>query len=121
VVRVPTFGLGPESIFEVFIAQCFVQKPVAISWDDDNHVLIAEKAGVVRINDGWTGNNAAVLLDIQNEVASYGDHGLTSVLYYNGFLWATYMKLNPAIGNDCADYGQFDGRTASQVLLSCSC
>jgi hypothetical protein len=101
----------------VQIVSLVAQKPTALTWDNNNNVIIAEKAGMIKISNSWVNAAPAVLLDIQNEVASYGDHGLTSVLYNNGYLWATYMKENPQYGDNCQDWGQWDGRTASQVRI----
>jgi hypothetical protein len=99
-----------------------LQKPTAIAWDDENGlVLIAEKTGVVKVSQGWSGEADGFLLDIQNQVADYGDHGLTSIVLHNGFVWAAYMKENPQYGDICADYGQYDGRPNSEVCGHNTC
>jgi hypothetical protein len=53
----------------------FMQLPTSVTWDDQGHVIVTEKAGVLKIFNGWVGNGGTVLLDIQDLVASYGDHG----------------------------------------------
>jgi hypothetical protein len=50
------------------------------------------------------------------QVFSYGDHGLTSILVYQGFLWVTYMVQDPRWGCcGCTDYGQMNGRPNAEV------
>lgn len=44
-----------------------------------------------------------------------GDHGVTSLDYRDGYLYATYSALNPAFGNVCADRGQPDNRPPSAI------
>lgn len=88
-----------------------VQYPTGMTWDPahDNIVIVSEKLGVLKKFNGWRGAGGQVLIDISAQVASYGDHGLTSVVYLNNYLWVTYMLINPEFGNNCNDYGQFDG------------
>lgn len=42
--------------------------------------------------------------------------GLTSILWDDGWLYATYMKVNPLYGQACNDYGQMDGRPRGEVI-----
>jgi len=108
---------------------------MSITWDDTGHVMIGEKAGVVKIMDGWVGQPNRVLLDIQNIVASYGDHGcvptvavvtlavvecpppsfppirvcsLNHVQYFGGYLWAAFMVETAPWGDQCTDFGYID-------------
>jgi hypothetical protein len=43
------------------------------------------------------------------------DHGLTHVVYHEGYLWMTYSRETPGIGDNCLDDGAMDGRPLSQV------
>lgn len=88
---------------------------LSVAWDDAGRVIIGCKMGLVYIMDGWVGVPNRVLLDIQDKVANYGDHGLTSVLLFKGYLWITYMAENPQFGDNCVDSGQMDGRPLDQV------
>lgn len=89
---------------------------LSIAWDDAGRVIIATKPGIIYIMNGWVGDQPKdVLLDIQGEVANYGDHGLTSILLFKGFLYITYMKETPPYGDNCVDYGAMDGRPLDQV------
>jgi hypothetical protein len=49
------------------------------------------------------------------QVTSYGDHGITSLDWADGYLYATYSALNPATNNTCADRGQPNGRPPSAI------
>lgn len=51
----------------------------------------------------------------QSDVANYGDHGLTHVVYHEGYLWLTYSRETPGIGDNCLDDGAIDGRPLSQI------
>lgn len=89
---------------------------LSLAWDDADRVIIATKPGILYIAQGWKVDQPKeVLLDIQDQVANYGDHGLTSILLHKGFLYITYMVSTPPFGDDCADYGQMDGRPLDQV------
>lgn len=94
-----------------------VQKPTSITWDPYGHAFIAEKAGVVKMTAPGqvVGEVVNTILDIQGQVSSFGDHGLTTILWDEGYLYATFMALNPKYGNACADYGQPDGRPNEQI------
>jgi hypothetical protein len=53
---------------------------------------------------------------LSSKISAFGDHGLTSILFYKGFLYATYMVQDPKWGEfGCADYGAMDGRPLNQV------
>lgn len=88
-------------------------QPTSVSWDDRGHVFVALKPGTILVFPSWTApaTAAATIVDIQNVVSSFGDHGLTSVLWDrddsgNAWLYATYMKNRWTYGdancNDCA-------------------
>ena len=57
-----------------------LNQPTSFTWDVTGAVpivVVAEKAGVIKIVRGWAGAANVVLLDISKNVASWGDHGLT--------------------------------------------
>lgn len=62
---------------------------------------------------------ANVVLDLTDRVTSWGDHGLTTILYSETgglpYLYVTYMKLDPLYGNVCEDHGQVDGRPMDAI------
>ena len=89
--------------------------PISVSWDLTGNIYILEKAGRVKLSTSWVGVPQTVILDISRAVASYGDHGATSLLWDGGFLYITYSKVNPVWGPACADYGQFDGRPLADI------
>lgn len=96
-------------------------------------MYIAEKRGTVKMytvpaaGDGdWVADLTSddhIVLDLRDRISSFGDHGLNTILvdgqYIDGqyieYIYATYMKLNPLYGNNCADYGQMDGRPRNTV------
>jgi len=49
-----------------------VYQPTYVCFDGQGRSIVAEKAGVVKIFDGYFGTGGRVLLDIQNLVANYG-------------------------------------------------
>jgi len=71
--------------------------------------------------NGYVGtkNDAQLVLDISAQTFSWGDHGLTSnwIDLRGGWLYLTYMTnpVDPNLKNTCTDYGQEDGRPASQI------
>ncbi len=74
--------------------------------------------------DGWRGtaSSTALSLDITLAVSSFGDHGMTSILWDrssitgDAFLYITFMKNRWTYGNfTCNDYGQMDGRAQRDV------
>lgn len=87
--------------------------PTGVAFDGNGHTIICQKTGLVVIFDGWYGNGGRVLIDIQGEVANYGDHGLTSVAYHDNHLWFTYSRETPGIGDNCQDDGAMDVRRAA--------
>ena len=89
--------------------------PISTTWDEAGNVFVLEKAGRVKAIRSWVGVPTRVVLDISKTVASYGDHGATSVLFDEGYLYVTYMKVNPKWGPDCKDYGQIDGRPRGNI------
>jgi hypothetical protein len=84
--------------------------PITTTGDRQGNVFVLEKAGRVKTIAAWVGVPTRVVLDISNNVAFYGDHGATSILFDEGFLYISYSKVNPTWGPDCKDYGQMDGR-----------
>jgi hypothetical protein len=62
--------------------------PTYISWDNNGHVIVAEKAGVIKIFDGFQGQGR-VLLDIQNLVANYGKTKITIKRIFKGDILPT--------------------------------
>jgi hypothetical protein len=88
-----------------------------VTWDTFGNTYVSEKAGVIKRADPgvWQAQVTQLVIDLSGEVSSFGDHGLTTILWDNGFLYATFMALSPIYGNDCADYGQPDGRPNEQV------
>ena len=101
--------------------------PTSVTWDTNGNIFIAEKAGLVKHTTSWVGNPVNVILDI-TAVTYYGDHGLTSILWDgaggvggSGFLYATYMKINPEFGADgCTDYGQDPGVRPWSAMVGCN-
>lgn len=91
--------------------------PTYVSFEG-GRVLVAEKPGVVKIFDEGLKPGVAprVLLDIQNQVASYGDHGLMGALVYKGWLWLSYSRETPGIGDGCTDDGAINGRANNQIF-----
>jgi hypothetical protein len=49
-----------------------VYQPTYVCFDGQGRSIVAEKAGIVKIFDGYFGTGGRVLLDIQNLVANYG-------------------------------------------------
>ncbi len=78
------------------------------------HVYVCEKEGRVFSFDSWRGtaSASALILDIRSSVSSFGDHGMTSILFDrsdsgSAWLYITFMKNRWTIGNaTCNDYGQ---------------
>lgn len=94
-----------------------IRQPISFSYDNENgNIFILQKMGIVRLCKDWVCSTPPAILDISRNVASYGDHGATSILYDNSFIYITYMKLNPVWGYDCADSGALNGRAKEDVF-----
>jgi hypothetical protein len=66
--------------------------PISVAWDAFGNIFVLEKAGLVKQTTSWIGVPTRVVLDITGIVASYGDHGATSILVDEGFLYVTYVS-----------------------------
>ena len=93
-----------------------IRQPISFSYDAVNgNIFILQKKGIVRLCNAWICNTPPSILDFSRNVASYGDHGATSIVYDSSFIYVTYMKLNPIWGYDCADSGALLGRVEADV------
>lgn len=95
-------------------------RPVSFAWDDSNPaqtlVLVAEKAGIIKVNRGWSGQPSSILIDLSAKIASWGDHGFTGLILHGGYMWVTYMVAKAPWGSTgCTDHGQMDGRELINV------
>ena len=95
--------------------------PISITWDTFGHIFVAEKDGLVKATTSWVSTPTTITLDLTSEVTYNGDHGLTSILWSNGYLFATYMKQNAEWGaNGCTDSGQNPGGRPWPTILGCN-
>jgi len=94
-----------------------IREPISFSYDyEHGNIFILQKMGIVRLCKDWVCSTPPAILDFSHKTASYGDHGATSILYDNSFIYVTYMKLNPVWGYDCADSGALNGRAKEDVF-----
>lgn len=98
--------------------------PTYVSFEG-GRVLVAEKQGVVKVFDEGLKPGVAprVLLDIQGQVSSYGDHGLMGALVFKNWLWLAYSRetpCDPAAGCGPSDArpcdGAINGRPNAQIF-----
>ena len=97
-------------------------KPVQVTWSDGGLVFVAEKAGKIKMFPGWVASaasDATVVLDLRGSISSFGDHGLSSILWDRSsdgtaWLYTCYMQ-NDWGPTGCADSGQLDGRTNPEI------
>ena len=69
-----------------------IRQPISFSYDNENgNIFILQKMGIVRLCKDWVCSTPPAILDISRNVASYGDHGATSILYDNSFI---YIRCN---------------------------
>ena len=80
-----------------------LQLPTSLTMADDGRVFISEKGGVIKTAPSIDAATASTVLDISATVGSHGDHGLTSVAYSDGFLYATYT-LEGSFADDCVNF-----------------
>ena len=132
--EVETLTIGADGVSEVAKSAVFATtaggvdlngffQPTSVSWDDCGHVFVALKVGTILVFPSWTApaTAAATIVDIENVVSSFGDHGLTSILWDrdeggHAWLYATYMKNRWTYGGaNCNDYGQQDGRVDAAI------
>ncbi|MEL7339148.1 MAG: PQQ-dependent sugar dehydrogenase, partial [Bacteroidota bacterium] len=69
-----------------------LNRPVGITFDDNGQMYLWEKQGVVSIVENGIKRSPA-LIDIQEEVSSYGDLGLTGVVLDPNFMSNGYLYL----------------------------
>lgn len=68
--------LSSFALLRLFLFPHFpLQIPTSLTWDDQGWVLVSEKQGLVKGMQGWVGTPNQIVLDIQDQVANYGDHG----------------------------------------------
>ena len=95
-------------------------RPTCVTYDDNEHVFISEKRGSIRRCDSWRCVQGTLILNIYATTSSFGDHGLTGLLWDRdaagaAWLYAVFMKGRWGAGESCLDSGQFDGRLATQI------
>ena len=113
----PTFATTSQGVYINGLL-----KPTSVTWDDRGHVFVSQKSGIVHRCPGWlclAGANT-VILNIFSRITSFGDHGLSRVLWDRGldgraYIYIVFMKNIWGLGESCRDYGQFDGRVATQI------
>lgn len=82
-----------------------LNQPVAVEVLPDGRVYIAEKTGTVKYAPSLEADGATTVLDISDRVASHNDHGLTTVAYTAGHLYALYTGVTPdTIDDSCETY-----------------
>jgi glucose/arabinose dehydrogenase len=79
-------------------------QPVSVTVLPSGRVFIAEKPGVIKTAPSLDASSASVAVDISSTVGSSEDHGLTSVAYSEGYLYATYT-VDQGYNDDCPDFG----------------
>lgn len=80
-----------------------LNQPVSVTVLPSGRVFIAEKPGVIKTAPSLEATSASTALDISSVVGSSGDHGLTSVAYSDGYLYATYT-VDQGYADDCPDF-----------------
>ena len=94
-----------------------LEQPIRARVLADGRVLIAEKAGVVKMAAD-TSATPVTILDIRDQVASYEDHGLTTLGYRDGYLYLGYTAQQPGVGDECANFTIESGGCPTTAYLS---
>lgn len=96
-------------------------QPVRARVLPDGRVLVVEKAGIVKLAPS-VNSPAGTILDIREQVASYEDHGLTTLGYQDGYMYLGYTARPPAgqVGsnNDCPNFTIESGGCPTTAHLS---
>ena len=93
--------------------------PTSVTWDTFGNVYFAQKAGTILTMPSWVGTPTITVLTIP--VSSFGDHGVTSILWDSGYLYVTYMKQDPRWGAlGCTDSGQDPGTRPYASIQGCN-
>jgi len=98
-------GGGPPATEEVTLAG--LNQPTAIEFLPDDRVVIAEKPGVIKVFDSLTSDAPTQIINLEDDVSSFGDFGLTSLAFTAGHLFATY-QVDDGWGDTCPNLGNRD-------------
>jgi len=98
-------GEGPPATEEVTLAG--LNQPTAIEFLPDDRVVIAEKPGVIKVFDSLTSEAPTQIINLEDDVSSFGDFGLTSLAFTAGHLFATY-QVDDRWGDRCPNLGNRD-------------
>ena len=89
--------VGPSTLGGVYINGLL--NPTSVSWDQFGNVYISEKAGKIHRCLGWlcTVGENTLILNIYDRITSFGDHGLSRVLWDrdvrgHNWLYVVFMK-----------------------------
>lgn len=113
IVAVPSYVQSQEVIFEGFFDEVVSESwslPVGIRFDENGNGFVWEKNGKV-YQLGEDPSSKSLILDISEEVASWGDHGLTGFVIdpeflFNGHIYVAYTVDRYHLFN--ADSPQYD-------------
>ena len=94
-----------------------LEQPIRARTLPDGRVLVIEKAGVVKLAANATAT-AVPILDIRDKVASYEDHGLTTLGYRDGYMYLGYTAQQPGTGDVCANFTIESGGCPTTAYLS---
>ncbi len=98
-------GEGPPATEEVTLAG--LNQPTAIEFLPDDRVVIAEKPGVIKVFPSLTSDEPTQIINLEDDVSSFGDFGLTSLAFTAGHLFATY-QVDDGWGDSCPNLGNRD-------------
>ena len=94
-----------------------LEQPIRARTLPDGRVLVIEKAGVVKLAANATAP-AVPILDIRDQVASYEDHGLTTLGYRDGYMYLGYTAQQAGTGDECANFTIESGGCPTTAYLS---
>ncbi len=65
--------------------------PTAVEFASDGRIFIAEKAGVLKVYEGFNDGTPSVVFDIRDQVADELDRGLLGLALHPGFPTTPYL------------------------------
>jgi hypothetical protein len=82
--------------------------PTAVEELPNGRVYVAEKDGIVKTAGSFSATTKTTVIDIRAKVGSHKDHGLTNIVYLNGFLYTLYT-LDRGYHDVCNDEADVPG------------